>query len=103
MLVCSKACAARWRARSLEALTIGAVVFSAAGACAQSAPAVILPEVTVKEAPTVKQQFQLPATVETVTADEVAATTNMVNTEDALKYLPSLVVRKRNFGDQKAT
>jgi iron complex outermembrane receptor protein len=27
---------------------------------------------------------------------------NVVNTEDALKYLPSLVVRKRRIGDQQA-
>ena len=40
----------------------------------------------------------LPATVETVTRDQFA-NWNVVNTEDALKYMPNLAVRKRFIGD----
>ena len=40
----------------------------------------------------------LPATVETVTRDQFS-NWNVVNTEDALKYLPNLAVRKRFIGD----
>src|SRR5258706_2669727 len=61
-----------------------------------------LPEITVKGAPSVAQKYQLPATTESVTAEQMAETINVMNTEDALKYLPSLIVRKRNFGDQQS-
>ncbi|WP_184138693.1 TonB-dependent receptor [Paraburkholderia atlantica] len=40
----------------------------------------------------------LPASVETVTRDQFA-NWNVVNTEDVLKYLPNLAVRKRFIGD----
>jgi iron complex outermembrane receptor protein len=61
-----------------------------------------LPDVTVKETPTLVQKYQLPATTESVTRQQIGETINVMNTEDALKYLPSLIVRKRNFGDQYA-
>jgi len=38
----------------------------------------------------------------TVTADQIATSINAVNAEDALKYLPSLIVRKRHIGDTQA-
>lgn len=41
----------------------------------------------------------LPATTEGVTAKQMAETINVVNTEDSLKYLPSLQIRKRFIGD----
>ncbi|MGF6733039.1 iron complex outermembrane receptor protein [Paraburkholderia youngii] len=40
----------------------------------------------------------LPASIETVTRDQFA-NWNVVNTEDVLKYLPNLAVRKRFIGD----
>lgn len=61
-----------------------------------------LPEVVVREAPSVPQRNQLPATAESTTAAQIAETVNAVNVEDALKYFPSLIVRKRNIGDQQA-
>ncbi len=64
-----------------------------------------LPEVVVRQAPgtpSSTETYQLPVTTESVTAKEMAETINVMNTEDALKYLPSLIVRKRNFGDQQA-
>ena len=42
---------------------------------------------------------QIPATMEGVTRDEIARTVNAFDSEDALKYLPSLLVRKRYVGD----
>ncbi len=62
----------------------------------------VLPEVTIKEAPNTIQKYQIPATTESVTRGQIDETINVMNTEDALKYLPSLIVRKRNFGDQYA-
>ncbi|QDQ28628.1 TonB-dependent receptor [Chitinimonas arctica] len=41
----------------------------------------------------------LPSTIESVTARQLAESTNATDSEDALKYLPSLNVRKRFNGD----
>jgi iron complex outermembrane receptor protein len=42
---------------------------------------------------------QIPTTVEGVTREQIATTVNATDAEDALKYLPSLTVRKRYIGD----
>jgi iron complex outermembrane receptor protein len=42
---------------------------------------------------------QIPTTIEGVTGKEVADTINATDAEDALKYFPSLLVRKRYIGD----
>ncbi|HEX4738589.1 MAG TPA: TonB-dependent receptor [Allosphingosinicella sp.] len=43
-----------------------------------------------------------PATTESVDAGDLAETTTLLNSEDALRYLPSLLVRKRHIGDTQA-
>lgn len=53
----------------------------------------------VPGAPPIKQRYQLPQTSASVTATEIQEKINVVDTEDAVKYLPSLFVRKRNYGD----
>ncbi|QIK78278.1 TonB-dependent receptor [Sphingomonas piscis] len=45
---------------------------------------------------------QAPNTTESKTAEELRQTTNVRNTEDALRYFPSLLVRKRHIGDTQA-
>jgi hypothetical protein len=42
---------------------------------------------------------QIPTTIESITADVIAGTINATDSEDALKYFPSLLVRKRYIGD----
>ena len=42
---------------------------------------------------------QIPATMEGVTREQIEQTINASDAEDALKYLPSLLVRKRYIGD----
>ncbi|HEV7609447.1 MAG TPA: TonB-dependent receptor [Steroidobacteraceae bacterium] len=42
---------------------------------------------------------QIPTTIEGITGDEIAANVNATDSEDALKYFPSLLVRKRYIGD----
>jgi iron complex outermembrane receptor protein len=42
---------------------------------------------------------QIPATIEGITDEEIARGINATDAEDALKYLPSLLVRKRYIGD----
>jgi len=43
-----------------------------------------------------------PATRATIDAATIKATVNAVNVEDTVKYLPSLIVRKRHIGDTQA-
>ena len=43
----------------------------------------------------------LPVTA-SVTAQRIEETVNIVDTEDAIKYLPSVFLRKRNYGDTQA-
>lgn len=45
---------------------------------------------------------QFPASSASITTEQAAKTINVVNTEDALKYLPSVLVRKRYIGDTNA-
>ena len=42
---------------------------------------------------------QIPATMESITARQIEELVNASDSEDALKYLPSLLVRKRYIGD----
>jgi iron complex outermembrane receptor protein len=51
---------------------------------------------------TVLQRLTLPATIG-IGAKKIEQTINILDTEDAVKYLPSLFVRKRNYGDTQAT
>ncbi|MEO5937854.1 MAG: TonB-dependent receptor [Sphingomonas sp.] len=43
-----------------------------------------------------------PNTSASTDADTIARTTNAMNVEDTIKYLPSLIVRKRHIGDTQA-
>jgi iron complex outermembrane receptor protein len=49
--------------------------------------------------PPIKERYQLLQTAESITADKIEQRINIVDTEDSVKYLPSLFVRKRNYGD----
>jgi len=94
----------KFRLRSLAA---SGMAFAAAGvlaspAIAQSGPYVDLDDagkdtvVITGERPV---QQRNPTTVATLTAEEIATTTTVTNAEDALRYLPNIVVRKRHIGD----
>ncbi|MBI3446882.1 MAG: TonB-dependent receptor [Magnetospirillum sp.] len=61
-----------------------------------------MPEVVIKEKPTVMERYKLPNTSESITREKLADTVNIIDTEDAVKYMPSLSVRKRNNGDTQA-
>jgi iron complex outermembrane receptor protein len=67
-----------------------------------------IPEIVIEGAPgdpatvPVKEKYQLPQTTASVTAERIEQTTNAVDTADAIKYLPSLLVRKRNYGDNQS-
>ena len=42
---------------------------------------------------------QIPTTMHSITRDDIASSINATDSEDALKYFPSLLVRKRYIGD----
>lgn len=61
-----------------------------------------LSPLVVKEAPSVGEKFLLPQVTESVTATRIEDTINALDPEDAVKYLPSVFLRKRNYGDTQA-
>jgi iron complex outermembrane receptor protein len=52
--------------------------------------------------PPVVQRYQLPTESFSTTAKRIEETINLKDPEDAIKYFPSLFVRKRNDGDNQA-
>ena len=63
------------------------------------APTRELGTVTVTATRPTSLPTQIPTTIEGITGDLVAETINATDSEDALKYFPSLLVRKRYIGD----
>jgi len=63
------------------------------------APVKTLGTVTVTSGQPTSLPTQIPTTIEGVTGKQVEDTVNAFDSEDALKYLPSLNVRKRYIGD----
>ena len=82
------------RLACLSGMAAAAVPFAADAADAPSDPA---PIVVVAQA-----QDTTPATTETRTAEQLRDTTAAITAEDALRYLPSLLVRRRHLGDTQA-
>jgi iron complex outermembrane receptor protein len=59
-------------------------------------------QVEVRASRSVVDGGQLPVRTEGISAAEITRTVNALNTEDALKYLPDVLVRKRHPGDVQA-
>ncbi|WP_034992660.1 TonB-dependent receptor [Beijerinckia mobilis] len=76
-----------------DALELPAIDIVESGANTTSA---FMQDLTV---PPIKERFQLPQTSHSATAATIAQTINIIDTEDSVKYFPSLFVRKRNYGD----
>ena len=78
-----------------------AALISAAAACAaaEEAPLRTLGTVTVIGTRPTSLPTQIPTTIEGIDAQDIADAINATDAEDALKYLPSLLVRKRYIGD----
>jgi iron complex outermembrane receptor protein len=77
------------------------IVFLASSALGQETENT-LPPVTVEATRSVAERNQLSATTESVTAGTAAETVNAMDVEDTLKYLPSVLIRKRYIGDTQA-
>jgi iron complex outermembrane recepter protein len=99
----SRACRAMRRRNSL--FTFAITVPASFGLHAQTAPPAenapikSLGVVTVVGGQPTSLPTQIPATMEGVTREQIERTVNATDSEDALKYLPSLLVRKRYIGD----
>src|SRR5476649_2991636 len=100
------------RTRPLPLALLSAL--AAAPALGQTPPAdpTTLPAVTVTapapgpQVPPVSplvRRFSPPNTVESTDQKKIEDTTNIVDVEDAIKYMPSLFVRKRNYSDTQPT
>jgi len=63
------------------------------------APVKSLGVVTISSGQPTSLPTQIPTTIEGVTREQIEQTVNATDSEDALKYLPSLLVRKRYIGD----
>ncbi|HVS53643.1 MAG TPA: TonB-dependent receptor [Opitutaceae bacterium] len=79
------------------------LVIPFAAFAADSQPVEKLSPVVVTEAPSIADKYQLPQVTESITATRIEETINAVDTEDALKYFPSIFLRKRNYGDTQPT
>jgi iron complex outermembrane receptor protein len=94
------------RGRRLPLLASAAFAFALpfqaqAADAADAGDSVLVAPLTVA-APDAPVQETRPTTVETLTADQIETTTSVINTEDALRYLPSVLIRKRHIGDTQA-
>ncbi|GLI91766.1 TonB-dependent receptor [Methylocystis echinoides] len=52
--------------------------------------------------PAFVEKWQLPNTVASITRQQIERKINILDSEDAVRYMPSLFVRKRNVGDTQA-
>jgi len=89
------------------AVVIAQLVLANAYAQGEANDSTLAPDAPVKELGTVTVHggrptslpTQIPTTMEGTTKETIEATVNAADSEDALKYLPSLLVRKRYIGD----
>ena len=63
------------------------------------APAKSLGIITINSSQPTSLPTQIPTTIEGVTKEQIEQTINATDSQDALKYFPSLLVRKRYIGD----
>ncbi|CAL60294.1 putative TonB-dependent receptor protein [Herminiimonas arsenicoxydans] len=83
---------------------IYAAVLAAFSTCAYAQEATdtvvkTLGTITVTSGQPTSLPTQIPTTIESITGKQIAETINATDAEDALKYFPSLLVRKRYIGD----
>ncbi|MDB5932596.1 MAG: TonB-dependent receptor [Polaromonas sp.] len=84
----------------LPVAAFGQTAFEAgATAVASEAPIKSLGVVTINSGQPTSLPTQIPTTMEGITREQLERTINATDSEDALKYFPSLLVRKRYIGD----
>src|SRR5688572_19525332 len=85
--------------RQITAGIFAALIVAQAQATEADAPVKTLGSVTVTGTRPTSLPTHIPTTIEGITAEEIAERINATDAEDALKYFPSLLVRKRYIGD----
>ena len=85
--------------KSMTAVSLLAASVEGAFAQTSEAPIQTLGTVTVTSGQPTSLPTQIPTTIEGITGEQVEETINAFDSEDALKYFPSLNVRKRYIGD----
>lgn len=86
-------------ARSRSAKPANAAALAGRGVTGEQGAGNVRPSLA---APAAVARYQLPQRSFSITAREVDETINLKDSEDAVKYMPSLFVRKRNDGDNQA-
>ena len=87
------------RNRVAMALAVAFPFSLSAYAQANDAPTKELGVVTITGGQPTSLPTQIPTTMEGVTGEQIEQGINATDSEDALKYFPSLLVRKRYIGD----
>lgn len=88
-----------FRFKPITASLLAALSAGAFAQQASEAPVKTLGTVTVTSGQPTSLPTQIPTTIEGITGQQVEDTINAFDSEDALKYFPSLNVRKRYIGD----
>ncbi|MBS0333079.1 MAG: TonB-dependent receptor [Proteobacteria bacterium] len=92
--------------KSLMLATTALAVALAAGAAraadSDADQASTVSSVTVTAPSSIANLADVPNTVSTVTADQLDRTTNVLTPEDALRYVPDVLVRQRHIGDTQS-
>jgi iron complex outermembrane receptor protein len=88
----------------MKSLLLAGVCALAIGhaACADEAPGSAISQVTVTAPSSISDLHDIPTTTESITADEIARTVNVITPEDVLRYLPDILIRQRHIGDTQA-
>lgn len=92
-------------AAAISACAVSIVCFPAMAGEAQEAAidsGRVPQEIIVQGQRLAPQELKVPMMIESITADRFAETINATNTEDVLKYLPNVLIRKRHIGDTQA-
>src|SRR4051812_14742068 len=66
------------------------------------AQATRLDSVTVTAPSSISNLAELPTTRESIAADAIARTINVLTPEDTLRYLPNVTIRQRHIGDTQS-
>ncbi len=79
-----------------------ALALSATARAAEAPANPSVSEVVVTASPTGVDMAATPTTRESITAETIARTVNVVTPEDTLRYLPNIVIRQRHIGDTQS-
>jgi iron complex outermembrane recepter protein len=83
----------------MEKIKLTPIALVAFSICSQVFADTAMQSIEVTADRTAAQKYQMPNTVESTTAEKISETVNIIDMPDALKYMPSLMVRKRDSAD----